>query len=814
MAQKKKVYLTVNNSDIIVIGLTGPFGSGCSTFAKFFDCFPEEEIPKINFNFIEFLRRYDYFSDENKKKGTINFDKLNNEIYDLYNLLEEIDAFIKKPENSIKEKELRIIKNRIFEFFKDKSKEKILNFIDKEHQNYTYLYSTTETLKRIRDRIFSELKVLLEHRESLNALNGDTSLLRKFIKEDIPSDIKCNDKDINQYHHFRRITVSDIIVFKTMLHLHKFNLKKIEKRKEKAVNEYRKIIEKCFQNIRREVKDKLNIEFDVKKYYKKFSKVKKLSGRNKRSRRKLEELKEIMKIIVKEIKKAKKEFEDRKPEIYRKLMQDFGDNIRRCGNPYDYKTSYYKRNLDRKYKDRLREEEKDTKYELVRDVKNIIDLLVKSSGHRVFIVDALRNPFEVLYLRKHFINFYLISIYAPKEIRFQRIVQRLVEKEKQKEKNVDIDKIKESFDENDSRDSGEGVSGVKLFYEQNVTACSRLADISINNYVAEDLVKLELEENNFKRGDNKEKRNIDKIVLSKGFLEKIEQYSFKEFERKIIRYLALIIDKGCTKPNDDEYLMNQAYAMAMKSNCISRQVGAVIVDKEGYIIGAGWNDVGEGHISCGLIEIKDVEKCRDIPMIREYFEKIEQLKGVDEDIKSELERLYFKNDKKEKKIPNDHCICFKDLISFKELERKIEKLKSEGRIEEEFFSKLESYLPKIYQKKLENCRALHAEENAILQSARRGGMGLKGAKLYTTTYPCPLCAKKIVQVGIEEVIFDDPYPTDLSEIFLQEGKRKVKLRHFEGVKPLGYFKLFKPDYDQKERQYFEVYNLVERFKYE
>jgi len=97
---------------------------------------------------------------------------------------------------------------------------------------------------------------------------------------------------------------------------------------------------------------------------------------------------------------------------------------------------------------------------------------------------------------------------------------------------------------------------------------------------------------------------------------------------------------------------------------------------------------------------------------------------------------------------------------------------------------------------------------------RRGGMGLKGAKLYTTTYPCPLCAKKIVQVGIEEVIFDDPYPTDLSEIFLQEGKRKVKLRHFEGVKPLGYFKLFKPDYDQKEWQYFEVYNLVERFKYE
>ncbi|OQX78990.1 MAG: hypothetical protein B6D56_07980 [Candidatus Omnitrophica bacterium 4484_70.1] len=113
MVQKKKKSLKrkayISNSDIIVIGLTGPFGSGCSAFAKFFDCFPEEEIPKINFNFIEFLRRYDYFSDKNNKnKGTINFDKLNNEIYDLYKLLEEIDAFIKKPENSIKEKELKI----------------------------------------------------------------------------------------------------------------------------------------------------------------------------------------------------------------------------------------------------------------------------------------------------------------------------------------------------------------------------------------------------------------------------------------------------------------------------------------------------------------------------------------------------------------------------------------------------------------------------------------------------------------------------------------------------------------------------------
>ena len=44
---------------------------------------------------------------------------------------------------------------------------------------------------------------------------------------------------------------------------------------------------------------------------------------------------------------------------------------------------------------------------------------------------------------------------------------------------------------------------------------------------------------------------------------------------------------------------------------------------------------------------------------------------------------------------------------------------------------------------LDYCRALHAEENAILNVARFGSsIALRGAVLYTTTYPCNLCANK------------------------------------------------------------------------
>lgn len=44
----------------------------------------------------------------------------------------------------------------------------------------------------------------------------------------------------------------------------------------------------------------------------------------------------------------------------------------------------------------------------------------------------------------------------------------------------------------------------------------------------------------------------------------------------------------------------------------------------------------------------------------------------------------------------------------------------------------------------------HAELNAILNNA---GASLRGAKIYTTLFPCNECAKAIIQSGISEVIY-------------------------------------------------------------
>jgi len=48
----------------------------------------------------------------------------------------------------------------------------------------------------------------------------------------------------------------------------------------------------------------------------------------------------------------------------------------------------------------------------------------------------------------------------------------------------------------------------------------------------------------------------------------------------------------------------------------------------------------------------------------------------------------------------------------------------------------------------------HAERNAIFNAARIG-VSCRGAKIYIPFYPCPDCARGIIQSGIKEVVIDE-----------------------------------------------------------
>ena len=71
--------------------------------------------------------------------------------------------------------------------------------------------------------------------------------------------------------------------------------------------------------------------------------------------------------------------------------------------------------------------------------------------------------------------------------------------------------------------------------------------------------------------------------------------------------------------------------------------------------------------------------------------------------------------------------------------------------------------------KHELCRGVHAEQNAIIQAANHG-ISVKGSVLYCTNQPCSICAKMIINAGIEKVYFRDGYNDPLAqEMFDQAG---------------------------------------------
>lgn len=68
----------------------------------------------------------------------------------------------------------------------------------------------------------------------------------------------------------------------------------------------------------------------------------------------------------------------------------------------------------------------------------------------------------------------------------------------------------------------------------------------------------------------------------------------------------------------------------------------------------------------------------------------------------------------------------------------------------------------------EICRAVHAEQNAIIQAALHGAC-TAGATLYCTHQPCILCTKMIINAKIKRVVFKNSYPDPTAIQFMKEA---------------------------------------------
>jgi dCMP deaminase len=75
----------------------------------------------------------------------------------------------------------------------------------------------------------------------------------------------------------------------------------------------------------------------------------------------------------------------------------------------------------------------------------------------------------------------------------------------------------------------------------------------------------------------------------------------------------------------------------------------------------------------------------------------------------------------------------------------------------------------------ELCRGVHAEQNAVAQAAYFG-VSVNGATIYTTTFPCSMCAKILINSGITEIVYDSGYVDELSKELLSETN--ILVRHY------------------------------------
>ncbi len=74
--------------------------------------------------------------------------------------------------------------------------------------------------------------------------------------------------------------------------------------------------------------------------------------------------------------------------------------------------------------------------------------------------------------------------------------------------------------------------------------------------------------------------------------------------------------------------------------------------------------------------------------------------------------------------------------------------------------------------RMELSRAIHAEQNAIIQAAKMG-ISIQDSTLYVTTHPCFTCAKMLINAGVKKIIYKEGYPDTFAKDILKEAGVEV-----------------------------------------
>ena len=182
------------------------------------------------------------------------------------------------------------------------------------------------------------------------------------------------------------------------------------------------------------------------------------------------------------------------------------------------------------------------------------------------VIDALRNPYEVLYFRERYSAFYLMSVNTTEKIRRQKL--------------ADLNYRIEEIVALDTKEKGDKALQ-KSFELINIDKCIELSDI----FLTHDGTPVE------------ENRDIVNQILT---------------------YITLILHPGLIPPSSIERVMQVAYTAKLNSGCLSRQVGAAVTNESYSIQSIGWNTSAEGQTPCSLRNLFDLEKREDENAYSDY----------------------------------------------------------------------------------------------------------------------------------------------------------------------------------------------------
>lgn len=251
----------------------------------------------------------------------------------------------------------------------------------------------------------------------------------------------------------------------------------------------------------------------------------------------------------------------------------------------------------------------------------------------LIVVDALRNPYEILYFRERYSAFYTMSVNTEDSIRKNNLAL----------KGYRIDEIEDI----DAEETGKKI--LSHSYERiDIDKCIELSDIHLTH----DGTPVE------------ENRNL------------INQ---------IITYLALILHPGLIPPSPLERIMQMAYTAKLNSGCLSRQVGAVVTNEFYSVQSVGWNTAAEGQTPCTLRDMCDLCSQEDSGAFSN-FEK------QDKKFKSYVGKLITRYEPQRKSLRGlPLSYCFKDIYTTVSDQRKNQVHTRSLHAEENAFLQLAKY---------------------------------------------------------------------------------------------------------------------------